>query len=541
MTYKFQCEDKDYKEWKVLHCKDLTLVFDHSTAGNFSTDEKICAKKINNFDPVSLKLLNGDRFDFSEDGSINISYSIIKNMKRIPGVLLLDKNQTYGRHNKRLLYRCIPDDKRMPEFLVPYEDKSKSFSKQKFNKYVLFIVKEWIGKHPIAQLVNTIGGVDNLPNFYEYQLYCKSLYASIQEFTKQTIKTLRQRSEQEFIEEIKSKNKIEDRQDWNIFSIDPKRSKDFDDALSIRTISSKDDSEVKESHVISVYIANVSLWLEAMELWESFSERIATIYLPDQKRPMLPSVLSDCLCSLVEGEQRFAFTMDITFNQGVITDIEFKNTLIKVSKNFRYEEKTALESDDYKKMLSVVADIRKMFKTKYKVKDSHELVAFLMILMNYYSAKELTKYEKGIYRSVKLTSDVSIPKDLPDNVYRFVLGWNSSGGRYVLFEDLESHDILELDSYVHITSPIRRLVDLLNILQLQDSMGIVKFTEKSKLFFNNWLDRIDYINTTMRSIRKVQCNCSILSLCVWKIRKLWIRFIKDMCLILLKDTINFTK
>ena len=113
-------------------------------------------------------------------------------------------------------------------------------------------------------------------------------------------------------------------------SIDPKKSKDFDDAFSIKSIkniksiTSKEDTVVKETTMISIYIANVSLWMEAMGLWESFSERIATIYLPDQKRPMLPSVLSDCLCSLVE-EQRFAFTMDLSFYNGEITNIEFKN------------------------------------------------------------------------------------------------------------------------------------------------------------------------------------------------------------------------
>jgi hypothetical protein len=32
-------------------------------------------------------------------------------------------------------------------------------------------------------------------------------------------------------------------------------------------------------------------------------------------------------------------------------------------------------------------------------------------------------------------------------------------------------------------------------------------------FYNKWLEDIDYINTTMRSIRKVQCDCSLLDLC----------------------------
>ena len=35
----------------------------------------------------------------------------------------------------------------------------------------------------------------------------------------------------------------------------------------------------EERYMVSVYIANVSLWMEAMNLWDSFSERISTSIL----------------------------------------------------------------------------------------------------------------------------------------------------------------------------------------------------------------------------------------------------------------------
>jgi hypothetical protein len=38
-------------------------------------------------------------------------------------------------------------------------------------------------------------------------------------------------------------------------------------------------------------------------------------------------------------------------------------------------------------------------------------------------------------------------------------------------------------------------------------------SEKCDLFYKKWLNDIDYINTTMRSIRKVQCDCNLLDLC----------------------------
>ena len=54
---------------------------------------------------------------------------------------------------------------------------------------------------------------------------------------------------------------------------------------------------------------------------------------------------------------------------------------------------------------------------------------------------------------------------------KFVKIWNSSSGQYINGEELDSklirHEMLELDAYIHITSPIRRLVDLLNIIKFQ--------------------------------------------------------------------------
>ena len=61
---------------------------------------------------------------------------------------------------RQLLYKCIPDDKRIPIFLVPYKIKP-GFNKKK-NKYVVFEFKEWTDKHPRGVLGQTIGDVDNL-------------------------------------------------------------------------------------------------------------------------------------------------------------------------------------------------------------------------------------------------------------------------------------------------------------------------------------------------------------------------------------------
>jgi exoribonuclease R len=243
----------------------------------------------------------------------------------MPAVLILAGNKTYGRQNKmkegktytkkhsdmaggKLLYKCIPDDMRLPSFLVPYEIKNMGFSKVFKNLYVTIVFDQWEDKHPRAKLDNVIGPVDVLDNFYEYQLYCKSLNASIQKFQKDTSKALESKCHDGIIDIVKQKYpSVEDRTDqkmWHIITIDPPKSVDFDDGFSIIEL----ENGIQQ---LSIYISNVTIWMDVLNLWDSFSRRISTIYLPDKKRPMLPTILSDCLCSLQENVTRIAFVMDI--------------------------------------------------------------------------------------------------------------------------------------------------------------------------------------------------------------------------------------
>ena len=94
--------------------------------------------------------------------------------------------------------------------------------------------------------------------------------------------------------------------------------------------------------------------------------------------------------------------------------------------------------------------------------------------------------------------------------------WNSSGGNYCNFENIQGHEVLDVDAYVHITSPIRRLADLLNIMVLQDCEGLYTMSENAREFYDYWTSdsSLEYINTTMRSIRKVQNDCSLLQICM---------------------------
>jgi exoribonuclease R len=113
---------------------------------------------------------------------------------------------------------------------------------------------------------------------------------------------------------------------------------------------------------------------------------------------------------------------------------------------------------------------------------------------------------------------VDIPDNVPEDVSKFIKIWNSSSGQYINGSDIKDektrrHELLDMDAYIHITSPIRRLVDLLNIIKFQEVTGMIQLSENANQFYKNWLADLEYINTTMRSIRKVQCDCTLLDMC----------------------------
>ena len=470
------------------------------------------------------RLFSGDIFEYDPITGIKIVSSDIRVNKELPAILILDGNKTYGRHptNKKLLYKCVPDDISIPTFLVPYEIKNMGFSKVFINQYVTIQFANWDNKHPYGLLTQSIGPVDCCESFYEYQLCCKGLNISISKFNKATNKNLHDMgiNKDNFVRDLLSvDDQIEDRTDWEVFTIDPESSLDFDDAFSIISLENCNT-------LVSIYIANVPLCLDRLNLWPALTKRTSTVYLPDKKRPMLPEILSDCLCSLQANAERFAFTLDVEIDAtGAIVSKRFSNSIIKVFKNFAYEERSLLRHPLYKSLKTIVTQLVVKYPYINHIGDSHDVVCYLMILMNHLSAKEMLIVNAGIFRStiVKKSDTVEDYSSLPADVSQFIKILRSTSGTYIDLNastnatataaNATAHDILGLDAYLHITSPIRRLVDVLNMIKLQECSGIYKLSPAALEFYDTWIKDIDYINTTMKMTRRVQNDCNLLHLC----------------------------
>ncbi len=120
------------------------------------------------------------------------------------------------------------------------------------------------------------------------------------------------------------------------FTIDPADAKDFDDAISFRTLPDG-------NHEVGVHIADVSHYVRpGMALDTEARRRATSIYLVDRTIPMLPEVLSNDVCSLVPHEERLTFAAVFTLNnEAEIVDEWFGRTIIKSDHRFSYEDAQA--------------------------------------------------------------------------------------------------------------------------------------------------------------------------------------------------------
>ncbi len=132
---------------------------------------------------------------------------------------------------------------------------------------------------------------------------------------------------------LKSPGERLDLRDRLIVTIDPATAKDFDDALSLET-----DEDGRR--VLGVHIADVSHFVRPGSALDREARRRGTsVYLVDHVVPMLPEQLCNGVCSLVEGEDRLAFSVFLTFDErGKPVARAFAKSVIRSSRRMTYGE-----------------------------------------------------------------------------------------------------------------------------------------------------------------------------------------------------------
>ncbi len=145
-------------------------------------------------------------------------------------------------------------------------------------------------------------------------------------------------------------------------TIDPVDAKDFDDALSIKTLDNGDFE-------VGVHIADVSHYVRpGTALDDEARNRATSVYLVDRTIPMLPEVLSNNVCSLVQSEDRLTFSaVFVTDRKGNIKSDWYGRTIINSDRRFAYEEVQKIMDDgagEYVEEILALRDIARGLRQK---------------------------------------------------------------------------------------------------------------------------------------------------------------------------------
>jgi ribonuclease R len=129
----------------------------------------------------------------------------------------------------------------------------------------------------------------------------------------------------------------EDFRNVTTFTIDPHDAKDFDDALSIRSIG-------KDLWEVGVHIADVSHYVtEGSIIDKEAYKRATSVYLVDRTVPMLPERLCNYICSLRPDEEKLTYSVIFEMNaKAEVQRWHIAHTVIRSNRRFAYEEVQAI-------------------------------------------------------------------------------------------------------------------------------------------------------------------------------------------------------
>lgn len=301
-------------------------------------------------------------------------------------------------------------------------------------------------------------------------------------------------------------------------TIDPETAKDFDDALSL----TKDS---KGHYHLGVHIADVAAYVKpGSALDDEAQKRANSTYFPGFCLPMIPSELSDHLCSLRPRVKRLTSSVLMTFDQdGKLLKTQIERSVIKSRCRFSYEEAKCVldgeKSSTYKQTLHDMVDLCLLLKRQRNQRGSidfalpdyivevdkqgrplgmkvvpyditHQLVEEFMLKANEVVAKHLLDQGKkpvlriheepesenieefftlartlGFSLSKSPTQqeiqDLFYKAEKSPHAHRLAVSFIRSMKLAYYSQETVGHYGLALEHYCHFTSPIRRYSDLI--------------------------------------------------------------------------------
>lgn len=244
----------------------------------------------------------------------------------------------------------IPDDRKLgSDIFISKKDEMKAKNNQKVVVQITKLPHD--DKSAEGKIVEIIGdidqaGVDMMSLVKEYDLPY--------EFPIQVINEAKNISQTVDEKDIKNRRDLREEE---IFTIDGEDAKDLDDAVNVKKLDNG-------NYILGVHIADVSHYVkEGSFLDKEAITRGTSVYMLDRVIPMLPIELSNGICSLNEGQDRFAISciMEIDRNGKVVSSDIFKS-VIKVTRRMSYKDVQKILDDSDKDVVKKYSKYIKHFK-----------------------------------------------------------------------------------------------------------------------------------------------------------------------------------
>lgn len=243
---------------------------------------------------------------------------------------------------------------------------------------------------------------------------------------------------------------------YNTFTVDGEYTKDMDDALSIY------NDENGNTH-IGIHITDVAKFILDLPeedrniLIEWISSRSSSAYFNNESIPMFPPYLAHNILSIIPNEKRPVISLWLEYNiEGELISSKWKNEFVKSNDKLTYDNFKEKKRNEFD-ILSKISG----------TDDPHDMIAWTMTQYN----KEFVKQniDKNIILRTKLDEE-TVAK------YEFIN--QNENQNHCNFETL----------YTHITSPIRRFVDVYNQMLYHNNdylkINIEELNKKVNLYSN---------------------------------------------------------
>ncbi len=399
--------------------------------------EDIFIPRGNNNNALNEDIVVAEIVKESEDGKRKEGkiVSIVKHEKdKVVGLFVKSKNFGF----------VIPDDKKFGGDI--FISKS-NFAKAKNNQKVVVKLTKYPEKNKKAEgkIIEIIGGIDEAG---------VDMLSLVKEYD------LPYEFPQGVIEEAKSKgNKVDkkdipnrvDLRDKTIFTIDGEDAKDLDDA--VRVYKNNDGN-----YMLDVHIADVSYYVTENSLLDKEAIiRGTSIYMLDRVIPMLPKELSNGICSLNAGEDRFTLscTMEIDKEGNIISSDVYK-AVIKVTERMNYkdvqkiidgsDEEVLKRYKNYIQDFKLMEELAKILKNKRLERGylNLDLPESKVVLDNNGHAVDIKKYELYFSNEIIEQFMLSANETIAERFY-----WLEAPFIYRVHEEPDIDKVKELNKFLY--------------------------------------------------------------------------------------------